>query len=170
MVTAQVAVAGGVDLATGDQIWAFHPALAGNAKGDVCLVFDQTRVGTINTFPEIRVAMKPAGAGEFDAPVLAWSSPAPGQGEDIVKWGDYALAAPDPSDCTFWIAHEYARSGTHYDWGTRWAHVRAGLDVFVSNETCFSVRNGKRDCLALPPQGPWLTVSTGVNSAACNVS
>ncbi len=91
----------------GGTAWAFMPAIAVNDCDDV--VINYTVSGS-SQFPDMSYASRTAatGAGLFDAPMVAATSP--GFYDSFFmspdRWGDYASTVRDPEDGTFWIANE----------------------------------------------------------------
>lgn len=107
--------AGGID--GGPGVWTYQPAIGGNAAGDACLVYCQSSASTL---PTIMTTGRRANEPSFGPPVLVKASAAFSNSE---RWGDYATVSADPTDGSFWVSHEWARSSAAHDWGTWWAHV-----------------------------------------------
>jgi hypothetical protein len=155
----------------GPGVWTFQPAIGRNACGDVCLVYSES---SATVFPRIMCAVRPRGAPNFGTPFLARQSPSFYNGSvnsaGEARWGDYASVWADPTDGTFWVTHEWARSGTLNDWGTWWAQIAVTpptpKDIFVDQRFCV-YRTGVKDCTAIPPAGPLQTVRDGIRKAFC---
>lgn len=157
----------------GDGVWTFQPAIGGNACGDVCLVYCESSAAE---FPRIMCAVRPRGASRFNGPFVVKQSPSfyvgtannPG---DPARWGDYAAVSVDPTDGTFWITHEWARSSTGNDWGTWWAQIAVtpppSRELYVNNSQSCIYHTGAKNCTAIPLAGPYATVVDGVNNALC---
>ena len=106
---------GSIDGGSGE--FTYQPNIGCNALGDVGIVFCQS---STTRFPTIFATTRKAGASIFDPPALIKASPGYYFGG---RWGDFASVTADPTDETFWMTHEYARSTQLGDWGTWWANV-----------------------------------------------
>jgi hypothetical protein len=87
------------DLDGGPNTWRQHPALGGNARGDVCILYTQT---SSNAFNRMYASLRKAGQTNFDT-VLIKTSTAPWT--QSINWADYSVVTPDPEDQTFWVSH-----------------------------------------------------------------
>jgi hypothetical protein len=105
----------------GPGVWTFLPAIAGNAQGDVCLVYAQSSAETV---PMIMYTARATSAGNFASPSLLKISSSFYNGlVSPGRWGDYATVSADPTDGSFWVSHEWARSSSPNDWGTWWGRL-----------------------------------------------
>jgi hypothetical protein len=122
-------------------------------------------------------AVRPRGASGFDAPFEVKPSQSfyvSSCGQEAC-WGDYASVSADPTDGTFWITHEWARSSNTDDWGTWWAQIAVmpppGRNIYVNKTAdpvfggCCPFQNGARDCTF--GSGPYCAVATAANAALC---
>ena len=116
--------AGGIDGGSG--VWNYQPAIGGNARGDVCMVYCQS---SSTTFPAIYCVARAAGETNFGAPILLKQSPAFSNSD---RWGDFATVSADPGDGTFWVCHEWAKSSAPHDWSTWWAQVSVGQPLITA--------------------------------------
>jgi len=153
----------------GSGVWTFQPALGVNSCGDVCMVYCESSTAE---FPRIMCAVRPRGAGAFSPAFVVKQSPSFYRSSfgSTGPWGDYASVSVDPTDGSFWVSHEWARSSVNDDWGTWWAQISViappGRDLFVNSGFCV-FRTGARDCTAIPPAGPLATVQAGISQALC---
>lgn len=126
----------------GEGVWTYQPSIGGNQKGDVCIVYTQSA----NTkYPEIMFTTRLASGSSFDVPKILKSSDGFSNSD---RWGDYASVTPDPSDSSFWITHEWARSSSAHDWGTWWGNIlpySVPNLQFVSTEVSGGNGNAKVD-------------------------
>ena len=86
------------DLDGGSNTWCLHPAISGNARGDVCLVYAVTSSNTFNT---IYSSIRKAGETNFATVAIKTSIASWTQS---INWADYCVVTPDPMDQTFWVA------------------------------------------------------------------
>ncbi len=120
------ATAGSIDPGTdgsGNALWGFYPTIGANSRGDICLIFCQSSSGS---YPAIaytwRAASDPIAQGFRPVQVLKQSSSAY-HGATSERWGDFGTVTADPGDDTFWISHEYVRTGDNQGWGTWWENL-----------------------------------------------
>ena len=111
----------------GPNVWTFQPSIGGNAQGDVCLVYSQS---STSMYPAVLYAIHPAEATSFDVPSTLTNSPSYNN-NDKNRWGDFATVAADPTDGSFFISHEFARSSTANSWGTVWGHINPATTLTV---------------------------------------
>jgi len=99
--------------------WTFQPAIHANDVGDICIVFTQS---SSTTFPTIMYTVRAAGSISFETPSVLKISPSAYIGvtrsTNNARWGDWALVSPDPTDGSFWISHEWAKSSATDNWST----------------------------------------------------
>jgi Kelch motif/Galactose oxidase, central domain len=103
---------------SGNPIWGFYPTLGGNSRGDICLIFSESSSGT---YPAIACAWRTASDTDFRSPQILKQSTVAYLGGSSERWGDFGTVTADPSDGSFWVSHEYVKSGTaNQGWGTWW--------------------------------------------------
>jgi len=108
----------------GPGVWTFIPAIGGNARGDVCIVFSQS---SASTFPAIMSTVRTAGSTSFEVPTTLKVSPNFYNGTtgfpNEARWGDWAGVGADPVDNSFWVTHQWAKTTALEDWSTWVANV-----------------------------------------------
>ena len=116
----------------GPSLWNYMPAIGGNSKGEVCLVFTQS---STQIYPTIMVTARQAGADAFPTPIaVRTSSVAYNPGTYDPRWGDYATVSVDPTDTTLWVGSELVASSNANDWTTEIANVAfPGPSTWVAN-------------------------------------
>lgn len=103
---------GAIDGGAGE--FTFLPAISVDSCGNAALTYTQS---SASRFPEMRYTGRLAGdpLNTMQSPVVAKASTfffddfTGLPDEPSERWGDYSATAIDPSDQSFWIAHEYAR-------------------------------------------------------------
>src|SRR5262249_13922259 len=95
-----LAESGGFD--GGPGVWTYQPAIGGNGRRDVGIVYVQS---SANMCPTIMTSVRKATGSGFSAPTVLYTSPAP---KLDYKFGDYATVAADPVDDGLWMSHEWA--------------------------------------------------------------
>jgi len=100
----------------------FIPAIGGNSRGDVCLVFSRTiKTNPTQGQPTIMYTVRWAWADAFETPSVLKASPL---NYAHRRWGDYATVAVDPANDSFWICAEYARDCCDTRaWSTWWGNI-----------------------------------------------
>lgn len=101
----------------GAGVWTYQGSIGGNANGDVALVYTQS---SSSTFPTIMFTTRLNAASSFDAPQVLKASPGYSNSD---RWGDYASVTADPSDNSFWVTHEWAKSTASHNWSTWWGNI-----------------------------------------------
>ena len=125
---------GAIDGGVGE--FTFMPSISVDSCGNAALTYTQT---SASRFPEMRYTGRLAGdsLNSMQSPVVAKASAfffddfAGLPDDPFERWGDYSATAIDPSDQSFWVAHEYARvaaTGAENDgrWGTWLANFTFG--------------------------------------------
>ena len=110
----------------GAEEFTFMPSVSVDACGNTALTYTQS---SSVRFPEMRYTGRLAGdaLNTMQTPVVAKASAfffddfTSSGGRE--RWGDYSATVIDPSDQSFWVAHEYAKvaasgSGNNGRWGT----------------------------------------------------
>ncbi|MBI3910006.1 MAG: hypothetical protein HY320_03625 [Armatimonadetes bacterium] len=112
---------GYIDGSDGDE-WTFMPAINVNAHGDTIICYSQSYT---DQYADMRYATRAYAdaAGTFTASVVAKTSIGFYDAFDTdnpERWGDYAGAVVDPTDDSFWVAHEYGKTSAVDTsiWGT----------------------------------------------------
>jgi len=142
---AQLGESGTIDPGAG--LWAYQPAIGGNALGDVGIVFTQSGSSLC---PTPMYSAYRAGTGGFTPPAVLTAGPA---GAPSSSWGDYATVTEDPIDHGLWIAHEIHPTADQGDWTQQWGHLRFDDDVAGWPDSGRVVRNGQvevRNAVVVP--------------------
>ena len=124
------------DLSGGTNIWRQHPALGGNARGDVCLVYTET---STNAFNRMYSSIRRAGQTAFDTVLIKTSTAAWTQ---TINWADYSVVTPDPVDQTFWVAHLTIKATNVVD--MFWANIAPG-NLFFVDKNAIGTELGTRE-------------------------
>ncbi|MBI3413986.1 MAG: HYR domain-containing protein, partial [Verrucomicrobia bacterium] len=159
-----LAESGGIDGGAGE--WTYQPAIGGNANGDVCIVYTQS---SANRFPTITYTSRNAGASSFDPATFVKVS---ANFSNSDRWGDYASVSADPTDNSFWITHEWAKSSALHNWSTWWAHVvlsSSGNPLAISCPSNISVPAAAGTCVSnVVFSVPTTSGGTGTVTVVCN--
>ncbi len=131
------------ELDGGPHTWRQHPSIAGNARGDVCLVFTQT---SSNAFSSMIAAIRKPGQSAFEE-VLVRQSPASyaiNQTTNPVspsaRWADYSVVTPDPLDQSFWVSHLTLTNLNAVS--TWWGNINRDRAIYVNLFNAFPVKIG----------------------------
>ncbi len=103
-----LATSGAIDGGSG--VWNYMPAMVVDSTGDVCMTFTQS---SSTTTPTCMATVMKAGYDAFPPPSIVttsftYSHASGGFG----RWGDYAGAAIDPFDGSFWVVNQVATGDT----------------------------------------------------------
>jgi hypothetical protein len=121
----------------GAGVWTYQPSIGANANGDVGLVYTQS---SSTQYPTIMYTTRASAGTSFDTPATLKASPGFSNSD---RWGDYASVVPDPTDNTFWVTHEWARSSASHDWSTWWGKIsRSDVVALQYTSTAISGGNG----------------------------
>ena len=114
----------------------YMPSIAVNACGNAALTYTQS---SSSRFPEMRYTGRLSsdalntlqGPGIAKASAFFFDDFSGLPGDPVERWGDYSATMVDPTDQSFWIAHEYARvaatgGGNNGRWGTWLANFTLG--------------------------------------------
>lgn len=124
------------DLDGGTNIWHMHPAIGGNTRGDVCLVYTQS---SSNSRPTMYSAIRKGGQTAFETILVKASTTTITNGD---RWADYSVVSPDPEDQTFWVSHlTITNQSTVVTW---WANITRD-DLFYVDKNAGGSEVGTRE-------------------------
>ncbi len=138
---------GTIDGGTGE--FTFMPSITVDSCGNAATTYTQS---SSTRFPEMRYTGRLAGdtLNTMQTPVVAKTSV--GFHDDFSsgpeRWGDYSATAIDPSDQSFWIAHEYVKvaasgGGNNGRWGTWLANF--DFSCILTSTAAFTVNKDFSD-------------------------
>lgn len=131
---------GSISKGTAD-LWNYVPALGVNERGEVGIAFTES---SSTIAPRIvGVARGGRGITAFEpvptSPIVTGTAYSASfdttNPQYLLRWGDYGAVAPDPSDHTFRLTHEYARSTADNDWGTTLAKISPSLSYVAQDDS-----------------------------------
>jgi hypothetical protein len=104
----------------GSGVWTFCPAIGGNARGDVCVVYSQS---SASQNPTVMCTLRRAEDAVFVPAIPLKPSPNAYSGvtgsNHRARWGDFAAVSTDPEDGSFWVVQEWVRSAGGDDWSCK---------------------------------------------------
>jgi hypothetical protein len=112
--------------------WTFQPAIHANNVGDVCIVFTQSSSTRFHYH-----VYRASACSSFETPSVLKISPNAYIGvtrsTNNARWGDWAIVSADPTDGSFWVSHEWAKSTATDNWSTWWGQVRLSSTISTNN-------------------------------------
>ncbi len=145
---------GVIDGGTGE--YTFMPSISVDGCGNAATTYTQS---SSTRFPEMRYTGRLAGdaLNTMQTPAVAKTSDGfhDDFSPDPERWGDYSATVVDPSDQSFWIAHEYVKvapsgGGNNGRWGTWLANI--GFSCIPKDPGC-DYNNDGLDDLAIGVPG-----------------
>jgi len=126
------------DLDGGANTWCLHPSIAGNPRGDVCLVFSQS---SSNSFVSMRSAIRKVGQTTFDTVVVKTSST---NWQANNSWSDFSVVTSDPNDQTFWASHLIINGNNPASVNIWWGNI-ARDNLFFVDKNAVGTELGTRE-------------------------